>query len=360
MWHWSMQVIASEIASFDQVPGVQAELLEALEEEHKQQENRKASKKKKKSALKSSDKADSTDSSLTEMSCVTVVSGSAAHPACSKCAILQGPQRPGKKGRTCSNCLDCKAAAGKLAKLSSLSSRASSESAPKAVSSPRTQSAFLSSSLQRMSSSSSSSDQFAGSNSTHSSGSKSPVEPGTPSSLSSQRTDDGWEVQQRSKRVAPAEKQGSDGFSVTSQPRACRTAPALHPALAATWQPAPENSPSVQKPLMRDMLAHHVHGSPGSTEVLHLASGPVSFHPPPPPPPPRIRAANTDNGVPKAQHGSTAGNAWNVPGKAVGSASGAGRTAWGSAVHQVHKHLHCHHAIVVAQVYQGSFPHMHC
>ena len=288
------------------------------------------------------------------MSCLSVVSESAAQPACSKCAILQGPQRPGKKGRSCFNCLDCKAAAGKPAKLSSLSSRASSENA-KAASTPRSQSAFLSSSLQRQSSSSSSSDQFAGSNSSHSNGSKSPVEPGTPSSLSSQKTDDGWEVQQRSKRVAPAEKQGSDGFSsATSQPRACRTATALHPALAATWQPAPESSPSVQKPLLRDMLVHHVHASPGSTEVLHLASGPVSFHPPPPPPPPRTHAANTENGAPKAHHGSTAGKAWDVPGKALCNASGAGRKAWGSAVHQVRKQLRFHQAVVPAQLTKAN------
>lgn len=326
---------------------MQAELLEALEEEHKQQENKKASKKKKKPVLRSSDKAESTDSSPTDSSCLTASSGSASLPACGKCAILQGPQKLGKKGKACSSCPDCKSATGQSAHQphSSLSSKASSDDAPRGPSSPLSQAVCPSASLQRMSSSSGSSDHSAGSMSLHSSGSKSPVEPGTPSSFASQKTDDGWEVQQRSKRFAPSEKQGSEISGTVSQPRACRLVSTPHPALAAAWPVVPGSSPSAQKPLMRDVLVHHVHASPVNTEVLHLASGPVSFQPPPPPPPPRTRSAHSETVGTKVQRGfsSSVGNAWNVPSKTPtpSHASGPSHNAWASAVYQV-RQLCCH------------------
>lgn len=275
------------------------------------------------------------------MSCPPAPGESALPPACSKCAILQGSTRPtprpGRKGTACSGCLDCKVAAGKAGK-QPVSSRTSFDSAPRGPASPDSQSLSLPSSLQRMSSGSSSSDHSSSSDSLPSSGSKSPAKPGTPGSLSS----DGWEVQQRSKRAAPSEKQGSDiSTSVSSQPQPCGTVIAPHPALAAAWQCAPGSasgsSPGAQKPLMKGVLVHHVHATSATTEVLHLASGPVSFQPPPPPPPPRTRAVRADSGVVKAQHefSPTAGNAWNVPGKTPTPTSGASRSAWTSAVHQV-------------------------
>ena len=336
-----VQCIRQQFCFTEAYYDLQAELLEALEEEHKQQESKKASKKKKKLGLKGSDKADSTDSRLTEMGCLTGPPESALPPACSKCAILQGSTRPtprpGKKGSSCSSCLDCKVAADKSAK-QPISSRASFDSAPPGPASPDSQTLSLPSSLQRMSSGSSSSDHSSSSNSLPSSGSKSPAEPGTPGSLSS----DGWEVQQRSKRTAPSEKQGSDiSHSIGSQPRACRTVIAPHPALAAAWHPAPGSasgsSPGTQKPLMKDVLVHHVHATPATTEVLHLASGPVTFQPPPPPPPPRTRAARADSGGVKVQHGfsPTVGNAWSVPGKMSTYALGAKGSAWAPDVHQV-------------------------
>ena len=275
------------------------------------------------------------------MSCLTATPESALPPACSKCAILQGSTRPtprpSRKGMSCSNCLDCQVAAGKSAK-QPISSRASFDSVSQGPASPDSQSVSLLSSLQRMSSGSSSSDQSSSSSSFPDSGSKSPAEPGTPGSLSS----DGWEVQQRSKRAASSEKQGYDiSHSVGSQPRACRTVSAPHPALAAAWQPAPGSasgsSPGPQKPLTNDVLVHHVHATPGTSEVLHLASGPVSFQPPPPPPPPRTRAAKADSGGVKVQQGfsPTVGNAWNLPGKMSTYGLGAKGSAWGPDVHQV-------------------------
>lgn len=275
------------------------------------------------------------------MSCLTGLPESALPPACSKCAILQGSTRPtprpGKKGMSCSGCLDCKVAADKSAK-QPISSRASFDSAPRGPASPDGQTVSLPSSLQRTSSGSSSSDHSSSSNSLPSSSIKSPAEPGTPGSLSS----DGWEVQQRSKRAAPSEKQGSDiSHSTGSQPSACRTAIAPHAALAAAWQPALRStsgsSPGPQKPLMKDVLVHHVHATPATTEVLHLATGPVSFQPPPPPPPPRTRTARADSGCVKVQHGfsPTVGNAWNVPGKMSTYALGAKGSAWAPDVHQV-------------------------
>ena len=269
------------------------------------------------------------------MGCLTGPPESALPPACSKCAILQGSTRPtprpGKKGMSCSSCLDCKIAADQSAK-QPISSRASFDIVLRGPASPDSQTVSLPSSLQRTLSGSSSSDHSSSSNSMPSSGSKSPAEPGTPGSLSS----DGWEVQQRSKRAAPSEKQGSDiSYSTGSQPRACRTVIAPHPALAAAWQPAPGSasgsSPGPQKPLMKDVLVHHVHAIPATSEVLHLASGPVSFQPPPPPPPPRTRA-----GV-KVQDGFTppVGNAWNVPGKMATYALGTKGNAWDADVHQV-------------------------
>lgn len=275
------------------------------------------------------------------MSCGTAPPEAALPPACSKCAILQGSTRPtprpGRKGNACSSCLDCKVAAGTLGK-QPLSSRTSFDSAPRGPASPDSQSLSLPSSFHHMSSGSSSSDHSSTSDSLPSSGSKSPAEPGSPGSLSS----DGWEVQQRSKRAAPSEKQGSDiSNSVSSQPQTCRTVIAPHPALAAAWQCAPGSasgsSPGAHKPLMKDVLVHHVHATSATTEVLHLASGPVTFQPPPPPPPPRTRAVRADSGAVKAQHGfsPTAGNAWNVPSKTSTPTVGANRSAWTSAVHQV-------------------------
>lgn len=278
------------------------------------------------------------------MSCTTGPFESALRPACSKCAILQGSTRPsprpGKKSTACSNCLDCTIAAGKSANQpsSSLSSRASLDRSPMGPASPDSQSVSMPSSLQRMSSGSSTSGHSSTSTSVPSSGSKSPAEPDTPGSLSSHKTDDGWEVQQRSKRAAASEKQGNDvSYGMASQPRACRTVIAPHPALAAAWQAAPGSSPGVQKPLMKDVLVHHVHATPANTDVLHLPSGPVSFQPPPPPPPPRTRVAKADTVGIKVQHGfsSTVGNAWNVPGKASNYTSGASGNAWAPAVHQV-------------------------
>ena len=296
-------------------------------------------------------------SGSTELSCITASPEVALPPGCSKCAILQGPQRPGKKGKACSNCPDCKAAGSRAAvqPLSVPSSRASSDSAPKSPLSPCSPSAFLPSSLQRMSSCSGSSEHSAGSTSLHSSssGSKSPVEPVAPSSHSSQKTDEGWEVQQRNKRTAPAEKQGTDGLSGTvSQARACRTATAPHPALAAAWQPVSGSSPGVQKPLTKDVPVHHALPAPASTEVLHLASGPVSFHPPPPPPPPRTRVTCPDNGAAKTHVGVSpaVGNAWNLPVKTPSHTPGASHNAWTSAVHQVQ----CDHILLPLADYLGT------
>ena len=275
------------------------------------------------------------------MSCLTALPESVLPPACSKCAVLQGSTkptpRPGKKGMSCSSCLDCKVAADKSAK-QPISSRASFDSVPRGPASPDSQSVSLPSSLQRMSSGSSSSDHSSSSSSFPRSGSKSPAEPGTPVSLSS----DGWEVQQRSKRAAPPERQGSDiSNSTGSQPRACRTVTAPHPALAAAWQPAPGSASgsnsAPHKPLTKDVLVHHVHANPGNSEVLHLASGPVSFQPPPPPPPPRTRAVKADSGGVKMQQGFSpnTGNAWNLPSKMSTYGLGAKGMAWGADVHQV-------------------------
>lgn len=247
----------------------------------------------------------------------------------------------------CSNCLDCKVAAGTSVNqpASSLSSRVSLDSVPQGPASPHSQTVSLASSV----SSSSSSSDHSSSSSDSLPYSKSPAEPGTPGSLSSQKTDEGWEIQQRSKRPAPSEKQGGDSsYGTVNQPRACRTIIAPHPALAAAWQSAPGSSPGSQKPLIKDVLVHHVHATPANSEVLHLASGPVSFQPPPPPPPPRTRATKADTGVVKVQHGA-AGNAWNVPGKISTHTSGVHGSAWASAVHQV-----CVVCIVRARPYMLS------
>lgn len=234
----------------------------------------------------------------------------------------------------CSRCLDCNVAAGTSVNqpASSLSSRASLDSLPQGPGSSHSQSVSMPSS---MSSSSSSSGHSSSSDSLPCSGSKSPTEPSSPRSLSSQKTDDGWEVQQRGKRAVPSERQGSDiSHGAASQPRACRTVIAPHPALSAAWQAAPGISPGLQKPLMKDVLLHHVHATPANIEVLHLASGPVSFQPPPPPPPPRTRAASADAGAARVQHG-TVGNAWNVPGKTSSYTPGVHGNAWAPAVNKV-------------------------
>ncbi|KAL3153985.1 hypothetical protein ABBQ32_013540 [Trebouxia sp. C0010 RCD-2024] len=353
--HLALQMMEEQLLNaFKELRAKQAEaeLLEALEEEHKQQESKKASKKKKKSGLKGSDKADSTDSVLSEANCTTPLSESALRPACSRCALLQGSTRPsprqGRKGMACSRCLDCNVAAGTSVNqpASSLSSRASLDSLPQGPGSSHSQSVSMPSS---MSSSSSSSGHSSSSDSLPCSGSKSPTEPSSPRSLSSQKTDDGWEVQQRGKRAVPSERQGSDiSHGAASQPRACRTVIAPHPALSAAWQAAPGISPGLQKPLMKDVLLHHVHATPANIEVLHLASGPVSFQPPPPPPPPRTRAASADAGAARVQHG-TVGNAWNVPGKTSSYTPGVHGNAWAPAVNKVNVVSDGHVPVVTSQ-----------
>ncbi len=321
---------------------MQAELLEALEEEQKQQESKKASKKKKKAALKGSDKAESVDSppDANDSRKVTAYPEPSAQPACTKCAMLQGPQKVSKRGKACSTCVYCN-----LSDKPSKQSPAThpSKSSSTAVRAPHSHSVHPppsnSSGLQRLSSSSSSSDQSGSTSIQNSSGSRSPIEPGTPSSMASQLTDDGWEVQQRTKRVSAAlEKQLSDSsHSLASQPRVCRTANALHPALAAAWQSTSGTSPPCHNPYMKDVLVHHVHANPNSAEVLHLASGPVSFQPPPPPPPPRTRVVAPAES--KAQHAGTspAVKAWNVTGTGavVSHTTLVTRNAWTSAVSQV-------------------------
>ena len=317
---------------------LQAELLEALEEEQKQQESKKTAKKKKKSAVKGADKADSVDSpsDASDSQKVTVSPEPAAPPACTRCALLQGPQKLNKKGKAC--CAGCKTADSKQP--SPVHPSKPSVAAVRGLSSPHSHMAHspvsVPSGLQRLSSSSSSSVQSASTSIHYSSGSRSPTEPGTPSSSLSQQSDDGWEVQQRSKRVSAAlEKQlsvGSHGF--TSQPRACTTVPATHLGLAAAWQSVAGTSPHANKPHMKDVLVHHVHVNPGSSETLHLASGPVSFQPPPPPPPPRTRVAAPASSEGKAPHSATqpTPNAWNVDTKSAALVS---RNAWNSAVQQV-------------------------
>ncbi len=320
---------------------VQAELLEALEEEQKQQESKKTARKKKKAVLKSSDKAESVDSPSDASDSQKVVTS--PEPACTKCAILQGPQQVSKRGKAC--CAGCKPCDAKHSKQpSAAQTRKPSTAAVRGLSSPHSHTVHspvsLPSGLLRLSSSSSSSSQSA-STSTHTcSGSRSPTEPGTPGSMTSQQTDDGWEVQQRSKRMPAAlEKQAS----LASQPRACRTLSGAHAGLAAAWHSVPGTSPHSTKPHMKDVLVHHVHVTPSSTERLHLATGPVSFQPPPPPPPPRTRVAATACKEEKAPHAASPPtvNAWNLSGKGslVTHSAVVTHNAWTSAVHQVNNSL---------------------
>ena len=321
----------------------QAELLEALEEEQKQQESKKVSKKKKKAAVKGADKADAVDSP-----CLSASPEPPVHPVCTKCAMLQGPQKVSKRGKACTSCVGCKPGDRPSKQPPVAQASKPGTDAVRGVQSAHGHALHSAAShspghgLQHLSSSSSS-DQSSGTSIHHSSGSNSPLEPGTPGSMTSQQTNDGWEVQQRSKRASSAvvEKQALDSsHSVASQPRACRTVLAPHPALSAAWQCAPGSH--THKPHMKDVLVHNVQWSPSSTDSLHLASGPVLFQPPPPPPPPRTRVTasaapvSTDNVIAKP-HSVVAVNAWNVDGKgAVASQTLAmTRNAWTSAVHQV-------------------------
>ncbi len=322
----------------------QAELLEALEEEQKQQESKKTARKKKKAALKSSDKAESVDSPSDASDSQKVVTS--PESPCTQCAILQGPQRVSNRGKAC--CAGCKPCDAKHSKQPSAAQTSKpSTAAVRGLSSPHSHTVHspvsLPSGLLRLSSSSSSSSQSASISTHTSSGSRSPTEPGTPGSMTSQQTDDGWEVQQRSKRVPAAlEKQASLGsHSLASQPRACRTVSAGHAGLAAAWHSVPGTSPHSTTPHMKDVLVHHVHVTPSSTETLHLATGPVSFQPPPPPPRTRVGAVVCkEEKAPHAASSPTV-NAWNLAGKGplIAHSAVVTHNAWTSAVHQVNSSL---------------------
>lgn len=269
-------------------------------------------------------------------------------PACTQCAILQGPQRVKNRGKPCcAGCKPCDAKHGKQPSAAQVSKP--SNAAVRGLSSPHSHTVnspvSLPSGLLRLSSSSSSSSQSASTSTHTSSGSRSPEEPGTPGSMASQQTDDGWEVQQRSKKMPAAlEKQVSLGsHSLASQPQACRTVSAGLAGLAAAWHSVPGTSPHSTKPHLKDVLVQHVRMTPSSTETLHLATGPVSFQPPPPPPPPRTRVAAAVCKEEKAPHAASSPtvNAWNLAGKGhlVTHSAVVTHNAWNSAVHQVSNSL---------------------
>lgn len=307
---------------------VQAELLEALEVEHKKQESKKAAKKKKKAAVKAVgapsddhcvDAPPSKDSSLDQPS------------GCSKCALLQDAHKL---------CFSCSGKAGATAAKPSHSA-SSSRSGPSAIKvlhghdlhsalsqSPRRDLARLCTGISSGTSSSSNSTP-------HSPSSSGATDTGTPDSQASQQTDDGWEIQQRSKRIPVQSDRysiDSSGSSLGAHSRSCRSA--VHPSHVTAWQ-----GPNASSMRMKDASAHH--GPAAGTEVLHLPGGPVAYQPPPPPPPPRARAATPAVAAPskptvvKPLPGSV-GNAWgSAPKYTAVTTAHVNAKAWVSAVHQV-------------------------
>lgn len=310
---------------------MQAELLEALEVEHKKQETKKAAKKKKKAALKASggnsdELADDVAPSIQQKH-----GSDSSSPVCTQCALLQDVHK-GKSGKLCSDCAVKKSRA-KAAQQSY--SPPSSQSVPSAIKVLHSHSlhTVLTQSPRRVLErlcTGSISNQSSNTNSLpQSPNSKGAADTGTPDSQSSQQTDDGWEVQQRSKRAAGSlsDKHSFDSNSSGGQSRSSRSSHGI------AWQPVSHTGAHV-----KEAIVHQGHGTSAGQEVLHLSTGPVSYQPPPPPPPPRARAAPTLVAPAKTavakHHFSTGGNAWGTAAKQT-SASHATANAWASAVHQV-------------------------
>lgn len=312
-------------------------MLEALEVEHKKQENKKAAKKKKKAALKAS------GSTSDELSDDALPSSQQqqepSSPVCTKCALLQDSHKP-RSSKLCSVHCTCKGSKADAAQQSC--STRSSQSACSAikVSHSHTLHSVLTQSprrvLGRLRTRSTSGHSSSTNSLPHSPSSKGAADTGTPDSQSSQQTDDGWEVQQRSRRAAASVSDkhsfDSSNSSLGGQSRNSRSSHSM------AWQPALHNG--VQT---KDASVYQGHGNTAGTEVLHLSTGPVSYQPPPPPPPPRARVvpavaasamvAPSKPAVTKSHLG-VVGTAWGTPAKHI-SASHTTASAWASAVHQV-------------------------
>ena len=306
-------------------------MLEALEVEHKKLESKKAAKKKKKAALKPS--GSTSDEFSDDALPSSQQKSEPSSPICTKCALLQDSHKS-RPSKLCSERCTCKGSKSDIAQ----QSRSTRPSQPACtaikVSHSHTLHSVLAQSPRRVlgrlcTGTGSTSGHSSSTNSLpHSPSSKGAADTGTPDSLSSQQTDDGWEVQQRSKRAAASlsDKHSfdSNSSSIGGQSRRSHS---------MAWQPALHSG--VQS---KDASVHQGHGSTAGTEVLHLSTGPVSYQPPPPPPPPRARvaaavAAPSKPAVTKSHFG-VVGSAWGTPAKHI-SASQTHATAWASAVQQV-------------------------
>lgn len=291
--------------------------MEALEVEHKQQESKKAAKKKKKAALKASgipsgELSDDAVQSSKQTQAQSQLCG------CTKCALLQetanskGSQSPSRAST---------ANGSKAKPLEQSSSPRLVQSVSSVISVTHTLTPGLSQSPRRslgklctgsLSGQSSSTTSLA-----HSPSSRGLAETGTPDSQSSKHSDDGWEVQHRSRRAPSSDKHSFDSSSSGGASRSSR------PPHGAAWQMLQNGTYS---------NAHQAHSTATGTEVLHLATGPVVYQPPPPPPPPRVPAVVAAS-KPNVGKPHPVGNAWGTSAKQITA------NAWASAVHQVLSNL---------------------